>query len=58
MSKSYKLRQKILLSQGKITQALHDARVEQYELMKRLKKDGSASTEGEARRSEGGGDGE
>jgi hypothetical protein len=53
MSKSYKLRQKILLSQGKITQALHDARVEQSELMKCLKKERPASIEGEVRPSEG-----
>lgn len=39
MPKSYRLRQKILLKQGKITQALYDARIEQYRLMQRLKKE-------------------
>lgn len=46
MSKSYVLRQKILLQQGKISQSLHDARIEQYKIVKAAKKQVVANKDG------------
>lgn len=42
MSKSFALRQTILAKQGKITPELAQARIEQYQLMRRLKKEAIA----------------
>ncbi|MGV3553085.1 hypothetical protein [Rhizobium sp.] len=39
MGKDYRLRQKILLKKGYITQELHDARIAQWKLMRSLKKE-------------------
>jgi hypothetical protein len=39
MSKGYIVRQIILLKQGKITQSLHDARIAQYKLMRKVKRE-------------------